>query len=148
MSSPAQIPLLERFKTCYGDFNAESVRLLAPLYAKQVRFTDPLHSLVGWPEVERYFLASAHNLLHCKFEFIDEVVSSQAAFYKWRMHYAHRKIAGGAPQQLTGGSLIQFDTHITVHEDFYDLGALVYEQVPLLKSVIKLLKKRLAQEAH
>ena len=45
------------------------------------------------------------------------------------MHYAHRKIAKGKALSLAGATQIKFTHTISYHEDFYDLGAMVYQHI-------------------
>jgi limonene-1,2-epoxide hydrolase len=44
---------------------------------------------------------------------------------------------------VTGVSEIKFDERITYHRDYFDVGSMFYEQVPILKTIIQALKKRL-----
>ena len=37
------------------------------------------------------------------------------------------------------------DEKIIYHKDYYDLGEMVYEHIPLLGSIIKMIKRRLAK---
>ena len=48
------------------------------------------------------------------------------------MHYAHRKIAKGKALSLAGATQIKFTHTISYHEDFYDLGAMVYQHIPII----------------
>lgn len=136
--------LVNAFKLAYGNFDGQTVGKLKDLYMQSAVFVDPVHRIEGLPALERYFAASAKNLTYCRFEFIDEVVAQQSAFFKWRMQYAHKKIARGADLQVTGASLIKFSECVYYHEDFYDLGAMVYEHIPLLRLGVKKVKQVMA----
>lgn len=125
-------PLVEEFKRCYATFGTDTIAELQKVYDPAVVFVDPLHRVEGWAELERYFAASALNLHYCRFEFIDSIVSHEAAFFKWQMQYAHRKIARGKALSLVGATQIKFGQFISYHEDFYDLGAMVYQHIPVL----------------
>jgi hypothetical protein len=139
-ASEVRCDLVERFKINYTSFDTGTIAQLGQLYDPAVIFIDPLHRLEGWPALECYFTASAVNLDFCRFDFIDTVLNDQGAFFKWKMHYAHKKIARGRPLSLVGATQIKFAARITHHEDFYDLGAMVYEHVPLLGLGIRTLK--------
>jgi hypothetical protein len=46
--------------------------------------------------------------------------------------------------KLTGVSIINFtDGRITSQEDFYDMGAMTYEHIPLLGGAIRVVKARM-----
>ncbi|HEY6530119.1 MAG TPA: nuclear transport factor 2 family protein [Cellvibrionaceae bacterium] len=139
-ASEVRCDLVERFKNNYASFDTDAITRLRQLYDPAVVFIDPLHRLEGWPALERYFTASTVNLDFCRFDFVDTVLGEQDAFFKWHMHYAHKKIAQGRPLRLVGATQIKFGARITYHEDFYDLGAMVYEHMPLLGLGIRVLK--------
>ena len=54
------------------------------------------------------------------------------------MHLQHKKLSANKTILLNGASFIRFDAEkINYHRDYYDLGALIYEQIPLLGAVVK-----------
>jgi hypothetical protein len=63
------------------------------------------------------------------------------------MHYRHPKIKAGTPQILNGATLIKYEDKVNYHEDFYDMGAMIYQHIPLLGFVVKTLNAHLAN-AH
>ncbi|MFO1367812.1 MAG: nuclear transport factor 2 family protein [Marinagarivorans sp.] len=128
----ARSELVEEFKRCYATFGRDTIAQLQKVYDPAITFIDPLHRIDGWPALERYFAASAANLDYCRFDFVDSVVGESAAFFKWHMHYAHRKIAKGKALSLVGATQIKFTHTISYHEDFYDLGAMVYQHIPII----------------
>ncbi|MBT8123451.1 MAG: nuclear transport factor 2 family protein, partial [Gammaproteobacteria bacterium] len=53
-------------------------------------------------------------------------------------HLQHKKIANNQEIELNGASFIEFkDDKVCYHRGYYDLGALVYERIPILGSVIR-----------
>jgi hypothetical protein len=143
-AEPAPRALMERFITAYSNFNLGVVAELEPLYAPDVVFKDPVQSLQGWPALKRYFLASCENLSACQFEFHDLLLGQGSAAFHWTMHYQHKRIAKGAPQSLGGVTWIRFSQRIEFHEDFYDMGALLYDKLPLLGAATRAIKTRMA----
>jgi hypothetical protein len=59
------------------------------------------------------------------------------------MHFKHPKL-GNRLISVRGVSHLQISDKIDFHEDFYDMGAMLYEQLPLLGNVTRWLKLRLA----
>ena len=60
------------------------------------------------------------------------------------MHYSHPRIRRGAALVLEGTSLLQHDSEkVSYQQDYYDLGAMLYEHLPMMGPAIRLLKKRL-----
>ncbi|MCT7655735.1 hypothetical protein MBH78_16005 [Oceanimonas sp. NS1] len=53
------------------------------------------------------------------------------------------RLNGGRPVTVPGVSHLCFADSIYYHRDFFDLGAMLYEQLPLLGKGIRALKRRL-----
>ena len=67
------------------------------------------------------------------------------AWLSWVMIFAHPRIAGGRPVRVEGATRLQFDAwgKVCLHRDYFDLGAMLYEQLPLLGPVVRAIKGRL-----
>lgn len=138
--------LIDNFKQYYQAFDQHSIDRLDNIYAQEIVFSDPLHQLYGLDEVKAYFSAMCKGLTHCHFEFLQETVTQDNAWFKWIMHYQHPKLRKGALLKLKGASFIGYSQekqHITAHEDFYDMGNMLYEHTPVLGSGVRWLKQQL-----
>ncbi|RRJ83837.1 nuclear transport factor 2 family protein [Aestuariirhabdus litorea] len=136
-------PIIQRFKDYYSDFDQQSVESLGELYAVDMHFRDPLHQLDGLEAVQLYFEELSRDLTHCRFEFLHEMVNASCAYFHWTMHYAHPRIKGGQALSLNGVTHIRFDDRVLFHEDFYDMGAMLYQHLPLLGWAVRSLNQRL-----
>lgn len=137
--------LVEAFESMFLDFKNADLTTMADVYDPQVVFRDPVHRLTGLPELRTYLDKSRANLSSCKFVFDKRAIEGAEAFFQWRMHYAHPKIARGREQTLRGCSMITAYSSITYHEDFYDLGSMLYEHVPLLGWATRKIKSTMAE---
>ena len=141
---PTVDPILPRFKSFYADFGSAQLSRLADIYHDDVVFRDPVHEIRGLVELEDYMTTLAADLEDCRFEYLDELLGDQAAYIKWVMHFRHPRL-GSRPISVRGVSHLHLaDGRVIYHEDFYDMGAMLYEQVPLLGNVTRWLKLRLA----
>lgn len=136
-------PLIERFKTYFQVLHESDLSQLRHLYSEQVLFKDPVHEIRGLVELEDYFTAMCGDLTDCRFEYLDELVTDEAAYVKWVMHFKHPRL-GNRLISVRGVSHLKISDKIDYHEDFYDMGAMLYEQLPLLGSVTRWLRLRLA----
>jgi hypothetical protein len=140
------ISSLTKLKQYYESFGQASFDNLEDIYADDVIFTDPLHKISGVVALKEYFKSICSNLTYCQFTFTDEIVDKKSACLKWQMEYSHESLKNNARLTLTGVSLIHFlDDKITLQEDFYDMGAMTYEHVPLLGSAIRVVKARITK---
>ncbi|MEX2962300.1 nuclear transport factor 2 family protein [Microbulbifer sp. TYP-18] len=138
--------LITQLKQYYTDFLAVDPDCLGELYSQQVIFCDPLHRVEGLAALKDYFASMSARMITCRFQFDDAVVGTDEACLPWQMHYAHPRLNAGQTLSLRGCSLLRFEHRVYYHEDFYDLGAMVYERLPLLGSLVRGVKSRIAGE--
>lgn len=139
-------PVVESFKHLYQNLNAATVSsgLIESTYDEEMRFEDNFHHIDGRVAFRQYCEALYENVSDIEFEFHDDFIKPGAAMLTWTMRYKHPKLNKGRVIVVEGSSLIKFRDKIIFHKDYFDGGQLLYEQVPLLGSVIQHLKKRMA----
>ncbi len=139
-------PWLQGFIDAYSELGTDNLELLEGIYHPQLVFIDPLHQLEGVDNLIQSFKASYTNISHCNFT-IDNVIESgdQAAVY-WHMDFSHNKLNGGKVIQVSGHShLKQRDGLVVFHRDYLDVGAMLYEHIPLLGAIVKRIKSKAVQ---
>ncbi|MFT6102893.1 MAG: hypothetical protein ACJATV_000244 [Granulosicoccus sp.] len=146
------IKVINDFKTYYSCFSNQDMNALDTFYAESLVFTDPIHQIDQLDNVKDYFVSMCDNLTECRFEFVGETIDDNSAWFKWTMHYRHPRLKNNAPLRLTGASYIKFANtssgyRITSHEDFYDMGSMLYEHTPVLGRCIRWLKQQLVKSA-
>jgi len=138
----------QKFRSLYFHFDKNLLQSLADIYSHDIQFKDPLHAINGLPALNSYFDSMMENLIECRFEFhhsMEDLVRGEAVLF-WTMHYKHKKINSGKLLQLTGNSHILFRDKVYYHRDYFDVGAMLYEHVPILGSAISFLKKKVANK--
>jgi limonene-1,2-epoxide hydrolase len=135
--------LVEKFCNYYKEFSQESIPGLDEMYHQNVILQDPFSKLEGLDNVKQHFSQMMQNVSYCRFEIIDVVSNDGQAFITWTMKFAHPKLNNHEEIVVDGVSDIKFDERISYHRDYFDVGAMFYEHVPVVKGVIKMLKKRL-----
>lgn len=138
--------LIEGFKAFYQDVKNPQLHKINEIYSENLCFKDPVHELYGSEALHAYLSEMCLNVQSGRFEYLDQILSENTAYIKWNMHFKHPKL-GKNTVTVRGVSQIQFNDRIYFHEDIYDMGELIYEHVPVLGSVVKKLKKRLAANA-
>lgn len=136
--------LIDELKSFYDEFSTDNLDELDKLYHEEVSFTDPIHYVVGRDDLKAYFKHTMENVEYCHFAFDDELVGEDKAFLAWQMRFAHPKLGDGMEIVLPGVSYLKLeDGQIREQQDHYDLGAMLYEHVPLVGYVIDKIKQRL-----
>jgi hypothetical protein len=134
---------VEKLCEFYEHFDAAKINRLGEIYAENIQFRDPIHQLVGLPALTKYFKHVCGDG-QSRFEITERVTQAERTFLRWHMHYSHPKLASGKPLLLVGGSLLTVaDKKIVNHEDFYDMGQMIYQHLPVLGWAIKQVNKHL-----
>lgn len=142
---------LNHFKQYYEEFDQRSIDELDQFYSQEVRFSDPIHTLYGISALKAYFIESSSALTYCRFEFVEECVSDNKAWYQWVMYYQHPRLAKGKKLSVSGVSLIAFSNtetgvKISSHEDFYDVATMLYQHIPVLGGIIAWIKNKMSKD--
>ena len=138
-------PRLQDFCQFYGYFDATKIDQLARFYAATAVLKDPIHQVEGLDAIKAYFSRQCQNLHLCQFKFHNHLESGDQAFLHWTMDYVHPRIKGGKRLSVEGASEIRFKGEkVVYHADFYDMGAMLYEHLPVIGSLIGFFRSRLA----
>jgi hypothetical protein len=76
------------------------------------------------------------------FVFEDEIVQGNSAVLTWTMSLKHPRLNGGDVVTVPGSTHIRFRDKVTYHRDYFDGGAMLYEHLPLIGLVIRMIKER------
>lgn len=139
--------LLSRFEGVYNALTAENVDTLDALYTEDVTFIDPFHEIGGLDALKDYCRRMYAGVDSCRFEFGERVVEPDRAVVTWTMVLRMKQLRPHETLRLPGCSHIRFGegetARIHYHRDYFDAGALLYERVPLVGPVVRMIKNRL-----
>ncbi|MCZ4371026.1 nuclear transport factor 2 family protein [Vibrio diazotrophicus] len=130
----------------YQQLNKDNLHLLPEVYHKHVVFEDAAHRIEGLEALQSYFANLYENVERCEFSIAEQHQSNDNGFITWTMHLQHPKLSGGNPIDVNGMSHLKFaDGKVISHRDYFDLGEMLYEHIPLLGGIIRSIKRRLGQ---
>jgi len=138
--------ILANFRALYQALNRDTItaELIASVYDNDVVFEDCFHHISGLEELTNYFDNLYENVKSIRFEFHDDWLNDRSAMLNWTMTFVHPSLNSGREINVEGASkLIFHDGKIVHHKDYFDAGSLLYEHIPVLKSIIRYLKKRM-----
>ena len=137
-------PALERFLNTYQRLNRDNLDLLGGIYSDDIRFSDPAHSLNGLSALRDYFAELYANVEQIAFDFSSPWISNDQVFVQWVMRLRHPRLNRGGEVQVPGISCLHFAENglVDEHRDYFDLGLLLYEQLPLLGPLVRAVKRR------
>lgn len=138
---------MDRFLEMYQNLNKDNLHTLKDVYRDDIEFIDPAHRITGIDHLTDYFSALYKNVDTVQFTFSDPLMAEGSGYVRWEMNFSHKRLAGGRPISVPGATYLQFDENGMVyhHRDFFDLGAMIYEQVPLLGRVVTMIKRGLGK---
>ncbi len=136
---------LSNFVKIYQTLSTNNLELLETIYHNEVTFIDPIHELKGFDNLFQYFQDLYENLISCEFVISNVIAQEDQAAIYWTMSYQHPKLNKGNVINVTGSSYIKgHEDKVIYHRDYLDLGSMLYEQLPVLGKLIKLIKNKAA----
>jgi limonene-1,2-epoxide hydrolase len=136
---------IENFKNYFSQMDFENDSVLGEIYAENVVFTDPIHKIKGIDNLRHYFGKLNENLIEGSFLFTEESIIDNKAYLSWTMNLKlkrpknHVKASGISVLTLKEGKIIE-------QRDYFDAGELFYEYIPVLGSIIRFIKKKIADD--
>lgn len=136
-----------KIKKAFNSFNGKNMESLDSFYAPEVHFIDPVVELRGLESLKKYYEHTYENVKSIRFEFSDTIEEGTRVGAPWTMHLTVDRLNGGKEYSVPGFSEFNFNKQglVTYHHDYVDLGAMVYEKLPLQGLVIRGIKSLLAR---
>lgn len=146
ISAPTPGSPLQQSKDFFQKLSLENIDLVDQFYAADTVFQDPIHRVVGAKSVKEYYKALYSNVKSIRFEYGKGIESGSTVSLEWKMFLVTDAIANGQEITVDGVSLIKFNKEgkAIEHRDYFDMGEFIYERVPVLGSIIRYIKKRMA----
>ena len=114
-------------------------------YTREATLDDPVGSHVGRDSIKAYYQSMYAPVTEIRFEF-EEIIGVDGVFFApWVMKLRSRKLRGGDLIEVHGTSRLEFDLdshRVKAHRDDFDMGAMVYEHIPVLGAIIRWIKRQ------
>ncbi|MBY6185080.1 nuclear transport factor 2 family protein [Marinobacter hydrocarbonoclasticus] len=136
---------MEAFARVWQTLERGHISPVDSVYHPQMVFIDPSGELHGLDAFKAHLTALYENVESCHFELGVPIGTPPHWAQPWTMTLRHPRLSGGAPVVVEGISELRSrDGLIVHHRDYFDLGQMLYEQLPLLGPATRWLKKRVA----
>jgi hypothetical protein len=138
---------MEKFLAMYKDLSSENLHILQDVYSTDIRFIDPAHEINGLGTLTEYFSTLYQNVISIGFDFKDVVRQHNSCYLQWDMSFRHKSLAGGRTILVSGTTFLRLnnDHKVCFHRDYFDLGEMLYENLPLLGRLVTTIKGRLGK---
>lgn len=134
-----------RFKGLFNQMSSDDLGAMGEIYHPQVTFTDPFVTVHGIQALEDYFCGAYGNVIECGFEFSEDIGSGGDLCLPWVMKLRHKRIRRGELITVDGISHLHLEDELVMnHRDYFDAGQLLYENLPVLGSAVRWLRRHAA----
>ncbi len=132
----------QKIERAFNSFTGKNLDSLNSFYASDVVFIDPVLEVRGLSRLKAYYSHAYENVKSIRFEFTDTIQEGSKVGASWIMHLQVTRLNGGKEYQVPGFSLFNFneDGLVIFHRDYVDLGAMIYERLPLQGQIIRGIK--------
>lgn len=140
-------PELERVVRFYESIDPATLQSrLAEVYAHDAQFKDPFNEVQGHAAIGRIFTHMFHQVNNPRFQVVTGIQQGQDAFVTWEFHFRMKRYSKEA-QCIRGASHLVFDDAgaVKLHRDYWDAAEELYEKLPFLGALMKMLKRSAAR---
>ena len=135
----------QRFIEAYQQLDQHRLNTLTCIYHPDIHFQDAVCQINGWPALKHYFELLYQNIEDSHFHVESQLIKGDQAFIQWTMIIRHRRL--NKVITTDGISCLCFEGERVIrHRDYFDLGALVYENIPFLGRIIRRIKAGLSPQ--
>jgi hypothetical protein len=140
---------LDAYARYWEALTPDSLAGLADHVAPDVRFRDPFNDVRGIDGLRAVLAHMFATTADSRFVVTDRAVGQAAAYMRWRYTFRPKgrpKGARGAPWEIVGMTEITFDAagRVASHIDHWDAAGQLYERVPVLGALLRLVRRRMA----
>lgn len=135
--------LAQRVQEAYQSLASTEMVDVESLYTADVYFEDPSHAIQGKPALIRYFGKMFKSLDQCSFKFHSTIADGSNVCLTWTMIFNHPKLGNGETIRVEGASYLKTrNGKIYYHRDYFDMGAMLYEHLPIVGKLVQKSKLR------
>jgi len=133
---------LARHLDWFASLSPQTLDDIDAVYAESATFRDPFQALHGRAAIRALYANMFRRLQAPRFVIGEVVAQDDRAFVSWDFRFELR----GRAQQIHGGTLLTLaaDGRIVAHRDYWDAAEEVYEKLPLIGAVLRVIKRRMA----
>ena len=139
---PANPSPARRLADFYETLTPSSLTALDQLYAANARFKDPFNEVTGTAAIRRIFEHMFATTEAPRFVVTEHIEQGEQAMLGWEFRFVLR----GRALTVRGVTHLRFDAdgRVTLHRDYWDAAEELYEKLPLLGGVMRLIRRRLS----
>jgi ketosteroid isomerase-like protein len=137
---------VERVRAFFESISPDGVQRIDEIYSADAWFKDPFNEVRGAAAIRRIFEHMFVQVQAPRFVVHEVVSDGDAAFLSWDFLFRSKRL-GETEQVIHGASHLKFDAdgRVSYHRDYWDAAEELYEKIPLLGGLMRLLKRQAAR---
>lgn len=137
---------LKRFVSYWNNLSAADVARLGEFYTEEAVFQDPFNKVQGHVAIKHIFDDMFVRLIEPKFVITETIQEDNRVLLVWDFSFRIKALKPNLTRKIHGTSLIRFaaDGRAFSHRDYWDAAGELYEKLPVIGSVMRALKRRMA----
>lgn len=139
-------PQLRKLIDYFEHLTDDTAREIDQFYALQAYFKDPFNEVNSVIDIRRIFQDMFVHVINPRFVVHTAIEQGKQAFIAWDFLFEMHRFKKGETQCVRGSSHLQFNDEgkVTFHRDYWDAAEELYEKIPMLGGLMRLIKKRAA----
>ncbi len=149
MSAPGNSSMhteaLHKLVDYWQKLQPEDVARIGELYAEDAWFQDPFNRVQGHAAISHIFSDMFVRLNSPRFVVTETMLDGDRALLIWDFYFYIKSLKPAQERRIHGTSLIRFaaDGRVQSHRDYWDAAGELYEQLPLVGTLMRALKRRM-----
>lgn len=137
---------LAEFVEYWQTLSPASLARIDRFYTEDAYFRDPFNELRGQAAIANLFREMFARLHDPRFVIRETLQEDSRAFLVWDFTFRIRSLAPARPRRIHGSTLLHCaaDGRVSCHRDYWDAAGELYEQLPLIGGLLRLLRRQLA----
>ena len=135
---------LSRFVDYWQTLTPATVAAITAIYTTDAYFRDPFNDVTGIDKIRHIFADMFVRLDEPKFNIVETIEEPHGALLVWDFTFRIKTLKPQLTRRIHGTSHIRFaaDGRVEYHRDYWDAAGELYEQLPIVGSLMRWLKKR------
>ncbi len=138
-----------RLAAFYEALTPQTLDQVASHYAPDARFKDPFNDVTGVAAIRAIFQHMFDTLETPRFVVHGFSGDAAHSFLTWTLYFHTRSGKQVRGWEIHGATHVQWapDGRVALHRDYWDVAEELYEKIPLLGGLMRVLKRRLTAPA-
>ncbi|MBK1780022.1 nuclear transport factor 2 family protein [Advenella sp. WQ 585] len=145
-ANPDITAAVKRLTGLYATLNPGNLDQLGAIYDAEASFKDPFNEIQGPVQIRKIFEHMFNALNKPKFTISKCIAQDNHCFLIWDFTFYFKSPKPTMQQTIHGASHVIFNEKgmVSYHRDYWDVAEELYEKFPLLGSLLRWIKRRLA----